>query len=249
MDIYRTEFKITPNLKEAKQDQDYEVDIVFHENVSPSIPNLQRDIVEKSRSVGNVEFLSNKAQLTMRGLYLDPVASIDDIRRIEHVGEVVTYNDEARRILRFDPQQYTGLIQQQAYKGSGQVVAVADTGLHRGENMPDHPAFTNHVQRWFTEHGFTEDHHGHGTHVCGSAVGDGMTAKGDRVMGTAPQAKLIVQSIWDPAKVAKGAQGAKRGIEPSQRSHKTLRSSIFRRGLSALELLGNVLRNRGRPGK
>ena len=95
VDIYRTEFKITPNLKEAKQDQDYEVDIVFHENVSPSIPNLQRDIVEKSSSVGNVEFLSNKARLTMRGLYLDAVASIDDIRRIEHVGEVVTYNDEA----------------------------------------------------------------------------------------------------------------------------------------------------------
>src|SRR5271163_1767211 len=64
--------------------------------------------------------------------------------------------------------------------------------------MPLHAAFVNGVRRWYTERGPTYDHDGHGTHVCGSAVGDG-TANGQRIMGTAPQANLIVQSIWDPA--------------------------------------------------
>lgn len=52
--------------------------------------------------------------------------------------------------------------------------------------------------------------------VCGSVVGDGQTVNNDPVMGTAPHAVLIVQSIWDPATGE---------IETSWRSHYALRSS------------------------
>lgn len=46
-----------------------------------------------------IEFLAKKARLTTQGPSLDDIASIDDVRCIGDVGEVVTYNDETRRIL------------------------------------------------------------------------------------------------------------------------------------------------------
>ena len=208
VDIYRREFKITPRLrelKEAESDRDYKVDVIFHEGAGPDSPDVQSDIAKKSDcSLEEIEFLANKARLTTKGLSLADVASIDVVRCIEDVGEVVAYNDIARQILKIDLHPPTGPIQQQAYQGKGQVIAVADSGLDRGENLPIHHAFGNRVRRWFAMHNSTEDHIGHGTHVCGSAVGDGQTANGDRVMGTAPQAELVVQSIWNPNQVKPG---------------------------------------------
>lgn len=210
VDIYRTELKIIPKLrelKEAEPDQDYKVkvDVIFHEGASPDAPGFQSEIVNKSGcSLEEIEFLANKARLTTKGLFLDDLASIDVVRCIEDVGEVVAYNDIARQILQIDLHPPTGPIQRQAYQGKGQVIAVADSGLDRGEDLPVHHAFGNRVRRWFAMHNSTIDHIGHGTHVCGSAVGDGQTATGHRIMGTAPQAELVVQSIWNPNRVKPG---------------------------------------------
>ena len=49
--------------------------------------------------------------------------------------------------------------------------------------MPLHPAFRPPVQ-WLPHHGDSVDRTGHGTHVCGSVVGDGMTTDGIPVRGT-----------------------------------------------------------------
>ena len=194
VDYYRTIFKITPRLRELKEaspDQNYEVDIVFHQSGDSFSPPVQSALAAKSGcSVDKIGFFPDKARLTTKGLSLDDIASIDDVRYMEDVGEVVTYNDEARKILRLDSQPSI------KYQGSGQIVAVADSGLHEGMDMPDHPAFTGRVRHWLPEHGSTEDCDGHGTHVCGSAVGNGM-AGNVRVMGAAPRAELIVQSIWN----------------------------------------------------
>ena len=199
VNTYPKELKITPSLKEAKEaepDQKYEVDIIFHESVDPKSQDLQSDIIEKSHcGVGDFEFLPNKIRLPILGLNLDSVASIDDVRHIEEVGEVVENNDVARRILQIDLQPPAEPIQLLPYQGRGQVIAVADSGLDQGENGPLHDAFQNRVIRWFPRHNSTQDHTGHGTHVCGSAVGDGQTVNGDRVMGTAPRAELIVQRL------------------------------------------------------
>jgi serine protease AprX len=108
VDIYRKEFKIMPSLKkaerdEAKRNQAYKVDFVFHKGVDPSSQDLQRDIKEKSHcGVGDIEFLPNKARLTVQSLYLKAVASIDDVRHVEEVGEVVEFNNVARQILKID---------------------------------------------------------------------------------------------------------------------------------------------------
>lgn len=67
--IYRTEFKIAPNLKEANPDQVYGVDIVFNEGVDAKSENLRSNTVEKLHcDVKDVKFLPNKARLTIQGL-------------------------------------------------------------------------------------------------------------------------------------------------------------------------------------
>ena len=110
------------------------------------------------------------------------------------------------QILKFDSQSSTGTKSQLAYQGKRQLIAIADTGLDKGEREQEqlHPAFRNRVRAWMATHTITEDRNGHGTRVCGSALGGDMTVNGNRVMGTAPQAELIVQSIWD---LAKGKHG------------------------------------------
>lgn len=79
------------------------VDIVFHQGVDTKSENLRRNIVEKSYcDVKDVKSLSNKARLTIQGLYLNAVAPIDGVCHIEDVNKVVECNDIACQILKFD---------------------------------------------------------------------------------------------------------------------------------------------------
>jgi len=104
VDFYHKIFKITPSLKKAIQDEAtrnkaFEVDIVFHESVDTNSQGLQKDIKDASRCRVGDKFLPDKVRLTVQGLYLQAVASIDDVRHIEEVGEDVELNDVAREIL------------------------------------------------------------------------------------------------------------------------------------------------------
>lgn len=102
--------KIALHLKEAMNpDQIYEVDIVFHASVDTKSENLRNKIVENSHcDVKDIDFLPNKARLTIQSLYLNAVASIDDVRYIEAVGKVVECNYVTRQILNFDSLPSTG---------------------------------------------------------------------------------------------------------------------------------------------
>ncbi|MEC7507925.1 MAG: S8 family serine peptidase, partial [Candidatus Thermoplasmatota archaeon] len=94
--------------------------------------------------------------------------------------------------------------------GSGVIVTVADTGLDNGVNNSNmHPDFRDHITGIlsFPPAASTcaslslspcgddaEDHHGHGTHVAGSVLGDGTHSNG-AIIGAAPEAHLLVHSI------------------------------------------------------
>lgn len=131
---------MTSSLKEAMRDkatrnQAYEVNIIFHEGVDTNSQRLQDDIEEASGCrVGN-KFLPNMVRLIVKGLNLQAVASIDDVRHIEEVGMDVEFNNVAREILRLDFPQPTAQTQQHTYEGQGQVIAVADTGLDGGQRQ------------------------------------------------------------------------------------------------------------------
>jgi hypothetical protein len=78
-------------------------------------------------------------------------------------------------------------------------VAVADTGFDTGSRINVHPAFKGRVKKLYGlgRPGISDDPHGHGTHVAGSVLGDGVSATEGNIRGTAPKARLVLQSILD----------------------------------------------------
>jgi len=82
--------------------------------------------------------------------------------------------------------------------GARQLVAVADTGLDSGNLTTLHPDFTNCVQATYAlgRPGDWSDTHGHGTHVCGSVLGNGSASDG-LYCGVAWGARLVMQSVLD----------------------------------------------------
>lgn len=98
-----------------------------------------------------------------------------------------------------------------ALDGEGQVVAVADTGLDRGESegelhpdfagrvrsitsWPIDPSWTPYVTQPGHDDGAADVNSGHGTHVAGLAVGNGAASQG-KYRGLAPGASLVFQAI------------------------------------------------------
>lgn len=95
--------------------------------------------------------------------------------------------------------------------GSGEIVAVADTGLDVGAdgpalhrdfqgrietiaNWPSNPSWTPFLARPDDDDGAADRHTGHGTHVAGLAVGDGISC-GGRHRGAAPAARLVFRAL------------------------------------------------------
>ena len=80
--------------------------------------------------------------------------------------------------------------------GRGQVVAVADSGLDNGDLATLHEDLRGRVSRVYAigRPGDWSDFIGHGTHICGSVMGNGAMS-GGRVKGPAYEASLIMQSL------------------------------------------------------
>lgn len=80
--------------------------------------------------------------------------------------------------------------------GRGQVVAVADTGLDNGDLAALHEDLRGRVSRVYAlgRPGDWSDFIGHGTHICGSVLGNGAMS-GGRIRGPAYEATLIMQSL------------------------------------------------------
>ena len=87
--------------------------------------------------------------------------------------------------------------------GAGQIVAVADTGCDMGSTTDTHADFAGRILAGF---GWTNETYkssapwmdvdGHGTHVCGSILGDGAKSNG-KYRGMAYGAKLVMQGMQE----------------------------------------------------
>jgi subtilisin family serine protease len=125
--------------------------------------------------------------------YLEELAKIDRVRHIEEYVAPKLFNNVAVGILNADTLHSIGL------EGANQVIAVCDTGFDKGSTTDVHPAFTDRVLKLYAMgRTLANDPDGHGTHVAGSVLGDGTSATmGGVIRGTAPKAKLVLQSVLD----------------------------------------------------
>lgn len=85
------------------------------------------------------------------------------------------------------------------YRGAGQMIAYADSGMDRGDSVEIHSDVVGRVagRHFGLLSSSWEDPDGHGTHVGGSIAGGGVVS-GGRIVGAAPEALLIAQGMWSP---------------------------------------------------
>ncbi|MDX9731519.1 MAG: S8 family serine peptidase, partial [Bdellovibrionales bacterium] len=175
------------------------------------LPHLKKMKVKVLSASGRGLVVESKRSL------LADVAAIDAVEWIEPNAELSLpwFNDENLR-LRFmsgtgDYTDLTGYesgtrlmgfdsVWARGFSGQGEVVGFADTGLDTGDAQTIHADFAGRVVKGYAEGLFSkswEDPMGHGTHVAGSAIGDGAASAG-LLKGGAPLAGTVAQSLWSP---------------------------------------------------
>jgi len=167
------------------------VEVVLHDNVKAEDA---RDEIARAAGLdpSAIQVEDRKVRLTTSKNRLDAVAALDTVRHIEEFSGAKLYNNVALTLIHADSVQSAPV----AFTGDGEIVAVCDTGLDTGDPDNIHPAFTGRVVKVYPlARPNASDPHGHGTHVCGSAVGDAVLPDGTPLRGTAPKAKLVMQSV------------------------------------------------------
>lgn len=167
------------------------VDIVLHRDVDPA---TVAGALAAAAGVDRADLAPARGKFRVRVETdrLAAIAAIDEVRSVEPVHDKQLWNDRARGVLGADRVQADGALQ-----GAGQIVAVCDTGFDTGSAAHPHPAFAGRVRKLYPlGRKSASDPNGHGTHVCGSVLGDGESTLG-RIRGTAPQAELLMQSVLD----------------------------------------------------
>ena len=167
--------------------------VVLHRNANAK---------EAAQHIAKAAHASPKEVRVVRGVVrlmaktrrLPDIAALDEVRHIEEVLPRKLLNSIARQVLRVPTGNPLP-----GKEGSGEVVAVADTGFDKGLKADVHPAFKGRVKKLYAlgRPGRKDDPDGHGTHVAGSVLGDGQSASEGAVRGTAPKAKLVLQSVLD----------------------------------------------------
>ena len=169
------------------------VDVVLHRNVD--VKKAAKHIAEAAHlTPSQVTVLRGKVRLVVKQRRLDDLAALDEVRNVEEVLPRKLLNNVARGVLRLP-----GGASPSGDEGEGEIVAVADTGFDKGSTANVHPAFTGRVKKLYAlgRPGRKDDPDGHGTHVAGSVLGDGLSGTEGPVRGTAPKAKLVLQSVLD----------------------------------------------------
>ena len=169
------------------------VDVVLHRDVR--VREAAAHIAAAAHlNADQVTVAGKKIRLTLTRRRLEDVAALDEVRHLEQVFPRQLANNVARQVLRVPnsgPASGAG--------GKGEVIAIADTGFDRGSTTDVHPAFKGRVKKLYAlgRAGRKDDPDGHGTHVSGSALGDGVSKADGPIRGTAPSARLVLQSVLD----------------------------------------------------
>jgi hypothetical protein len=206
---YRAELKIAPTLhtraSTGRADQPdidrspsrklRDIEVVLHDDVDGQSGEIRAIIASAARrDPDDLQVSRHKIRLTVPEDRIPDLADIDEIRAVVAVPRRQLFNNVARGILHAGAS-----VNGTSYDGEGEIVAVADTGLDRGSRTDVHPAFKGRVIKLYAlGRPKANDPDGHGTHVAGSVLGDGASATmGGEIRGTAPAARLILQSTLD----------------------------------------------------
>ncbi len=171
------------------------VTIVLHKNAGS---DAAYDKVAAAAGVSPADISRVGGRLTLRVpmARIKALADLDEVRHIEPAPEHALFNNVAGPILgSYD--LHAGSVPVPSLLGEGQIVAVCDTGFDKGSLVDTHPAFTGRVLKLYPlgGRGVSDDPAGHGTHVCGSVLGDDTVAGLGRISGGAPKARLVLQSV------------------------------------------------------
>lgn len=154
------------------------------DEISQSIENIGGTVTAVS---GNI------LGLTIPSSAIDELASIEGISWMEYDSEPVSCNDVATDIM-----NVRVLNENSGLQGSGQIVAVSDTGIDTGvDDSSMHADLRGRLLQIidYSDDG-PEDEEGHGTLVAGSIIGNGAMSDG-QYSGAAPQASLVFEAIQD----------------------------------------------------
>lgn len=121
---------------------------------------------------------------------LDALRRLAGVMRMEAFVPPTLFNDRVRALVGIVPAAGAQAFE---FDGSGEIIAIADTGIDA-----THPDFAGRLKKVIARGSrpLGDDPHGHGTHVAGTAAGDG-NADGGKFAGAAPGAEIVFQALLD----------------------------------------------------
>ncbi|KAI9661403.1 MAG: hypothetical protein M1831_003136 [Alyxoria varia] len=203
--VYSSDLKTAQSLKSSIKDKKqatYIVDVLLHRGAVQTPKDLSVSLSMAAQvKKEDLRILTAKIRLTIDPTKLSAIEKLDDVNRIEEVIPKEPANDVARQILNVDVMLGGWPVLLAKNQGEEQTIAIADTGIYQ-----DHPAFKGKNIQVVDFNKTPEvdpagvDPTGHGTHVCASAIGSGVTkdktGKEILLRGSAPNVKkLIMQSL------------------------------------------------------
>ena len=197
---YRPSYKYEPQLahtngiqiSSAKIDTESTYHVLLfpsedYESIANSIELLGGNIISDSRNILKVQMSTDM---------LPEIATINGVSWIEEYVQPMINNDIASGIINVDNAHETYRL-----NGSGQIIAICDSGIDTGVNDNSMHAdlrgrIRNIIQTY--NDGSSADYNGHGTHVAGSVLGNGSLSS-RQYSGMAPKAELVFQAAGDNA--------------------------------------------------
>ncbi|KHN94735.1 subtilisin-like protease [Metarhizium album ARSEF 1941] len=167
-EVYHPDYVVEPELKTDKDDDGAEVEVAIHDDVGDDdVDRVASDIATQADIPGSSVRLQDRKACI--------TVSKVKLGQLARIDEVKAINEvQTRRLLN---NVACGIV-----KAHEPVGAASVTYKGKGQVRPP-------CREWNPD--------GHGTHVCGSVLGDGNHGEEGRIEAPASEAKLIMQSLFD----------------------------------------------------
>ena len=198
--LYHPAFAVSPLLRGVSGNLRINILLFPGEQVE----SIREDIQAAGATIRSVASGSHGAKLdvTISANAINSIATRRGVAWIEPYVEPKLTNDVARGLMNIS-QAWSGV----GLYGSGEVVAVCDTGLDTGNTSTLSADFSGRLLKTYAlgRNKKWDDPNGHGTHVAGSVLGSGVLSGSNPAAhnyagsfaGVAPEAQLVFQSVLD----------------------------------------------------